>query len=156
MQVVGRVKVNMKPIKRILADKGLTVGGDVQRFHTANVLRRIVKFMPYRSGATIKLTQGQSPTSQPFIVTDVPYGKFLYYGKLMVDPVTGAAGFMDEDGQWKSWKSRPKVKSNRPITYTTTKNPRAGPFWDRALVAAEGKALQADLQNYVNRKAGKR
>lgn len=137
MQVVGRVKVYMKPVKRILADKGLTVGGDVQRFHTANVLRRIVKFMPYRSGATIKLTQAQSPASLPFIVTDVPYGKYLYYGKAM----EGRA---------------PKRVTDRPLRYTTTKNPRAGPFWDRALVAAEGRALQADLQNYVNRKAGKR
>ena len=146
----------MKPINQILKAKGLTAGGDVQRFHTQNVLRRIVKYMPRRTGATIKLTVAQSPISKPYIVTDAPYARFLYYGKLMVDPVTGAAGFLDADGQWKSRRNVPKVKSNRPITYTRTKNPQAGPFWDRHLVAAEGKALQADLQRYVDRKAGKR
>ncbi len=156
MNVVGRVSVNMKPINQILKAKGLTAGGDVQRFHTQNVLRRIVKYMPRRTGATIKLTVAQSPISKPYIVTDAPYARFLYYGKLMVDPVTGAAGFLDADGQWKSRRNVPKVKSNRPITYTRTKNPQAGPFWDRHLVAAEGKALQADLQRYVDRKAGKR
>lgn len=155
MNVVGRVTVNMKPIRQILKAKGLTAGGDVQRFHTQNVLRRIVKYMPYRTGATIKLTVAQSPVSKPEIVTDTPYARFLYYGKLMVDPVTGAAGFLDKDGQWKSRRNVPKVKSDRPIKYTKT-HPQAGPFWDRRLVAAEGKALQADLQRYVDRKAGRR
>lgn len=137
MSIVGRVTVNMKPVNAILREKGLTPDGDVQRFHTANVLRRIVKYMPYRSGATIKLTQAQSVVSRPEIVTDVPYAKYLYYGKVMVGHV-------------------PKVVTNKPLRYTKDKNPQAGPFWDRALVAAEGRALQSDLQAYINRKAGKK
>lgn len=137
MNVVGKVTVDMKPVRRILRAKGLSVGGDVQQFHTANVLRRIVKYMPYRTGATIKLTQAQSPVSKPEIVTDAPYAKYLYYGKVMVG-------------------KPPKRPIDKNLKYTRTKNPQAGPFWDRALVAAEGKAMQADLQRYVNRKAGRR
>lgn len=131
--IVGRVTVNMKPISRILKEKGLSPGGDVQRFHTANVLRRIIKYMPYRTGATIKLTQAQTVISKPEIVTDVPYGKYLYYGKVMV----GAP---------------PKRATDRDLRYTKTKNPLAGPFWDRALTAAEGGAMTADLQRYIKRK----
>lgn len=154
MKNTGRIILKMNPISKILRDKGLDESGDVQRFHTMNVLRRIQKYMPYRSGATIKLMIVQTDVSKPEIVLDVPYGKFLYYGMLMVDPVTGAAGFRDADGQWKSWTKRPKVKSDRPITYTKTKNPLAGPYWDRQLTAAEGKAMQADLQRYIDRKQG--
>lgn len=154
MKNTGRIILKMNHISKILRDKGLDENGDVQRFHTMNVLRRIQKYMPYRSGATIKLMIVQTDVSKPEIVLDVPYGKFLYYGMLMVDPVTGAAGFRDADGQWKSWTKRPKVKSDRPITYTKTKNPLAGPFWDRRLTAAEGKAMQADLQRYIDRKQG--
>lgn len=154
MNITGRITVDMKPVNQILKDKGLTAGGDVQRFHTQNVLRRIQKYMPYRTGATIKTMIAQTDIDKPYIVLDVPYGRFLYHGKLMVDPVTGAAGFMTEDG-WKSRKGVNKVLSNRPITYTKTKNPQAGPYWDRALVANEMAAMQADLQNYVNRRAGK-
>jgi len=154
MKVTGKITVDMKPVNQILKAKGLTVGGDVQRFHTQNVLRRIQKYMPYRTGATIKMMIIQTDINDPIIRLDVPYGRFLYHGKLMVDPVTGAAGFRDADGQWKSWKGRPKVLSNRPITYTKTKNPQAGPYWDRALKAAEMPAMQADLQRYVDRKAG--
>lgn len=137
MNVVGKVTVNMKPVNQILKAKGLTLGGDVQRYHTNNVLRCIVKYMPYRTGTTIGLTQAQTDISEPFIVTDVPYGKYLYYGKVMI----GRA---------------PKVVTDKDLHYTKSKNPQAGPFWDRALVANEGDALQADLQRYVDRKAGKR
>lgn len=150
-----KVTVKMKDLNRLLRDKGLSADGSVQAFHTQNVMRRIIKYMPYRSGATIKKTILDTDINQPYIVTNVPHGKLLYYGKLMVDPITGAAGFKDKDGQWKSWKGRPKVKSDRPINYTTTKNPQAGPFWDRALVAAEMPALQADLQRYIDRRSGK-
>lgn len=72
MNVVGRVKVDMRPVRAILKAKGLTVDGDVQRFHTSNVLRRIVKYMPYRTGATIKLTQTQTVVNEPRIITAGP------------------------------------------------------------------------------------
>lgn len=137
MNVVGRVKVDMRPVRAILKAKGLTVDGDVQRFHTANVLRRIVKYMPYRTGATIKLTQTQTVVNEPRIITAAPHAKYIYFGKVMVG-------------------SPPKQVTDRDLKYTKTKNPQAGPFWDRALVAAEGTAMRNDLQRYVNRKAGKR
>lgn len=133
MSATGKVRLDMKPIRRLLKEKGLAVTGDVQRFHTANVLRRIIKYMPYRTGATIKLTQAQTVISKPEIVTDVPYGKYLYYGKVMV----GAP---------------PKRATDRDLRYTKTKNPLAGPFWDRALTAAEGAAMVSDLQRYIRMK----
>ena len=137
MNVVGRVKVDMRPVRAILKAKGLTVDGDVQRFHTSNVLRRIVKYMPYRTGATIKLTQTQTVVNEPRIITAAPHAKYISFGKVMV-------------------ASPPKQVTDRGLKYPKTKNPQAGPFWDRALVAAEGTAMRNDLQRYVNRKAGKR
>lgn len=128
-----KVKLSMNPVSRVLQDKGISVDGNVQRFHTANVLRRIVKYMPYRTGATIKLAIAQTDIGKPFIVTDVPYGKYLYYGKAMEGPA-------------------PKVLTDRDLRYTTTKNPNAGPFWDRRLAAAEGSVIACELQNYVRRR----
>lgn len=137
MKIVGRIAVDMKPVNRILKEKGLTAGGDVQRFHTANVVRRIQKYMPYRTGALIKLMLMQSPVEQPQVVIDAPQARYLYYGKVMV----GIA---------------PKTVTDKDLAYDKTKNPQAGPFWDRRLKASEGKAMQTDLQRYVDRKAGKR
>lgn len=136
----GNVKLFLNPVSQILREKGLSVSGDVQRFHTQNVMRRIVKYMPYRTGGTIKLTIAQTNIHKPEIVTDAPCGKFLFYGKVMVGIHSGSA--------W-AHKGEPKKVTSRDLKYTKTKNPQAGPRWDRALSAAEGAAMAADLQRYI-------
>lgn len=131
--IVGRVAVELRPVREIIRKKGLAPGGAVQRQHTANVLRRIVRYLPYRSGETIKQTIIQTDISRPEIVTRSPYAKYIYYGKVMV----GKA---------------PKRAIDRPLKYTKDKNPLAGPRWDRRLVSAEGKLLARELQDYLDRR----
>lgn len=135
--------LEMHSTRQIIRDKGLDENGDVQTCHTRNVLRRILRYMPYQSGMTIKITVAQTDVSRPLIVTDTPSARFLFNGKLMVSDVTGSP--------W-ARKGETKHVVNTPLDYTKTKNPRAGPHWDRAVSAAEGKALAADLQRYINRK----
>ena len=143
--------LEMNSVDKILRDKGLDPAGDVQRFHTANVLRRIIKYMPFLSGMLVKLTIAQTDISRPVIVTDAPEAEYLFEGKVMVDPKNNAAGFMTPEG-WRSRKGCVKVRTDRDLKYTKMKNPRAGSHWDKALSAAEGKAMAADLQRYVERK----
>ena len=119
------------PAAAVLADrKGFGPDGHVQKFHTANVNRRIGKFMPHLTGALetkLKIVQGTK------IIVLGPYAKYQYHGKVMVGPA-------------------PKVLTDQDLEYTKTFNPQAGPYWDRALVAAEGDALVADTQRYINRR----
>lgn len=143
--------LELNPIGTIIKDKGLATGGDAQKFHTANVLKRIKRYMPFVSGMTYKITVVQTNISRPYIITDAPYAKYLFRGKVMVDPKLGIAGFMTPEG-WRSRKGCVKVLTDRDLQYTRTKNPNAGPRWDRALSAAEGKAMAADLQRYLNRR----
>lgn len=143
--------LEMNSVSKILKDKGLDAKGDAQRFHTANVLKRIKRYMPFVSGMTYKVTVAQTDISRPYIITNTPYAKYLFYGKVMVDPKLGIAGFMTPEG-WRSRKDVPKVRTNRDLQYNRTKNPNAGPRWDRALSAAEGKAMAADLQRYLKRR----
>ena len=75
MNIVGHIKVNMTPTSTVLRRLGVTAQGDVQRFHTANVRRRIQRYMPYRSGAMIKLMIVHSPTDDPF--GGLSYAKWL-------------------------------------------------------------------------------
>lgn len=143
--------LTMKEANEIIRDKGLAPGGDAQAFHTQNVLRRIKKFMPFLSGSLYKMTQIQTDIRKPEIVTDAPQAEFLFAGKVMIDPKINAAGFMTSEG-WRSRKGSMKVVTSRNLEYTKTKNPAAGPYWDRALSAAEGAALAADLQRFMNRR----
>ena len=154
MNIVGSIKVDMAPTKTIMDRLGVTAKGDVQQFHTANVRRRLPRYMPYRSGATIKLMIINSPVDEPFIHVIGDHVHYIYEGKVWVDPVTRAAGFLTANG-WRSRKGVAKVKTDRDLDYDKNNNPKAGPHWDRRLVAEKGRQMQADLQAYVDRRAGK-
>lgn len=125
MKITFEGRIDLPKAEKLLNRKGLGSNGSVQQFHTKNVLRRIQKYMPYRTGSTIKLTIAQTDIHEPCIVTDTVYAKRLFYGM---------------------------TATGKPLRYTKVKNPQAGPYWDRALVAAEGDALTADLQNYITRR----
>lgn len=125
------VKLNLPSAAKLVQKKGLDKNGHVQMFHTMNVNRRIGKYMPHLTGTLeTKLKHVRSGTEIEILG---PYAKYQYYGKVM-------AG------------SPPKVVTDKPLEYTTDFNPQAGPFWDRALKAAEGKAITEDLQRYIDRR----
>lgn len=148
-----KVKLHLPSAAQIIRSKGLAADGAVQMFHTQNVLRRIKKFMPFRSGAMYKITVAQTDIHKPEIVTDTPYAKYLFHGKVMVDPKLGIAGFMTPEG-WRSRKGCVKVLTNRNLEYFDGKNRQAGARWDRALSTNEGEAMAADLQRFINRRSG--
>ena len=145
-----QIKVEMQPVNRIITRLGVDKQGDVQMQLTRVINKRITKYIPFRSGAlATKLKRIKSPTE---IEVAGPYARVMYYGKVMVDPQTGAAGFLDADGQWKSRRGVPKVVSDRSFDYDTTKHPLAGPNWDKRMMASERVAIAAETQAYVNRR----
>ena len=155
MIVETKFDVDIKPVEAILQSKGLTISGDVQQFHTQNVLRRIVKYMPYRTGATIKIMQAQSPVKLPYINLATPYARYLHKGKVMVNAATGnGPPVIPHVGP--RWRRGTQLKAtDRPLKYTTTKNPEAGPRWGERLKAAEHDAMLNDLKGYVKWRDGK-
>ena len=150
-----KVKLYLPSAAKIIRSKGLGVDGAVQMFHTQNVLRRIKKYMPFRAGATYKITVVQTDIHKPEIVTDTPYAKYLFHGKVMIDPKINAAGFLTPEG-WRSRKGCVKVRTNRDLVFFRGKNPQAGPRWDLALSANEGRVMTVELQRYIDiRSSGK-
>lgn len=141
----------MKEVEQIIKDKGMDPHGDVQAFHTQNVLNRIKRYMPYVAGVTYKVTVLQTNVHKPEIVTDTPYAKYLFRGKVMIDPKINAAGFMTPEG-WRSRNGCVKVRTNRKLEYNTVKNRQAGPRWDVAVSANEGNVMTADIMRYLKRR----
>ena len=140
--------LELNPVEQILKDKGLDPGGDAQKFHTVNVLRRIKRYMPFLSGMTYKVTVAQTDINRPYIITNTPYAKYLFYGKKMVNAKTGKGPRMIP-GVGPRYKKGTVLKATAENLEYTKKNPNAGPRWDKALSAAEGKAMAADLQRYI-------
>lgn len=147
-----KVKIVLPKANQLIRSKGLGADGAVQMFHTQNVLRRVKRYMPFVSGATYKITVLQTDIKKPFIVTDVPYGQYLYRGKAMVNSKTGKGPANIPGVGYRYRKGTILMPTGRDLKYNQTKNPMAGPFWDRTLVALEGRAMVDDLQRYIDRR----
>lgn len=145
-----RMVVTIKPTAETRCYQLIRPGGAAQCFHTSNVMRRMVKYMPMQTGALIKLMQVQTVISTGKIVVQAPQAKYLYYGKVMVNAKTGKGpGYIPNIG-YRYRKGTKLRATTRPLKYTTTKHPLAGPFWDRRMWAAEGEAAKAELEAYIN------
>lgn len=145
-----RIKVEMKPIATILTRLGVNKTGDVQMQLTRIINKRITRYMPLRSGAlATKLKYIKSHTE---IVVNAPNARYQYYGKVMVNSKTGKGPALIPGVGFRYRKGTTLKVTNRDLEYDTTKNTRAGPFWDKRMMAAEKGAIVSDIQAYVRRK----
>lgn len=84
------------------------------------VMTSMVPYMPHQTGTFINVTKAQSAAlagSGLVVAAAPPMGRFLYEGKVMVDPVTNSP-----------W-ARPgakKVVTDKDLKYS---NPKATPHW---------------------------
>lgn len=95
------------------------------------VMNDMVPYMPHRDGIFVNLTRMRSAALQgtgKVVAGAPPQGRFLYEGKVMVDPVTGSP--------W-ARKGAKKVVTERPLTYS---NPKATPHWFDTAKDAHGKS----------------
>lgn len=107
-----KVRVNMERINRNL-DKA-------QYWLDSQIMNDMEPFMPMNEGNFINVTRTQSRAlagSGLVVAAAAPMGRFLYEGKVMVDPVTNSP--------W-ARKGSKKVVTAKPLTYS---NPRARPEW---------------------------
>lgn len=102
-----------------------------QFYLDSQVMTDMVPYMPHRDGIFVNLTRLQSAAlagTGKVIAAAPPQGRFLYEGKVMIDPVTGSP--------W-ARKGAKKVVTDRLLTYS---NPKATPHWFDTEKDAHGKA----------------
>lgn len=94
--------------------------GKAQYVLDSAVMKDMVPYMPQQTGTFINVTKAMSASiagSGTVVAAAPPMGRFLYEGKVMVDPQTGSP-----------W-ARPgakKVVTDRDLKYS---NPKATPHW---------------------------
>jgi hypothetical protein len=99
-----------------------------QRWLDSEVLKDCTPYVPRLTGALEQSGIFGTVIGSGEIVYNSPYARYQYYGKVMVDPETGAAGFLTSDG----WFSRPgvaKMLTSRDLTYSTQSHPKATRMW---------------------------
>ena len=96
---------------------------DAQFTLDSMVMTSMEPYMPKQTGTFINVTKAQSTAlagSGLVVAAAPPMGRFLYEGKVMVDPVTNSP-----------W-ARPgakKVVIDRNLQYNTSKNPKVTDHW---------------------------
>lgn len=149
----ARIKVEMKPVGTILIRLGVDKNGDVQMQVTRIINNRITKYMPFRTGVlSTKSKRIKSPTE---IEVAAPYALYMYYGKVMVNSKTGKGPAFIPGVGYRYRKGTVLKATERDLNYDLTKHPKAGPFWDRRMMASEAAQIAHDIQVYVNRSGGK-
>lgn len=127
----GRVNIKLNSV-----DVSLNFGRFTQQFQTAQkwldaqVFNDTQPYMPMQTGTLINNSRAKSMETLgkgEVCVGTPPYGRFLYEGKVMVDPETGSPF------------ARPGVKkvlTNRNLTYS---NPKATAKWFETAKKNHGK-----------------
>lgn len=92
-----------------------------ERVVADQVRKDTTPFVP-ASGAPAGLTQ-RTEVRDNAVIYPGPYARYLYYGKLMVDPETGSS--------WASEGAK-KVETNRNLVFSTAKHGQAQSHWFEA------------------------
>ena len=118
-------------------DMHIDLGRFEKQYHKAQyeldstVMKDMVPYMPHDTGTFINVTKAMSAAlagTGKVVAAAPPMGRFLYEGKVMVDPVTNSP-----------W-ARPgakKVVTDRDLKYS---NPKATPHWFDTAKEKHGKS----------------
>lgn len=143
------MKVNFKPVGVIKTRLGIQKYGPAHKYFAERCRQHMnARYVPEKNGALI---QNSVVDNDCNIIYESDYAQYQYYGKKMVDPITGKSSFFEENyGHW----SRPKrygiakVLTNEDLHYT---KPGTGPYWDKKMVSAEMSEIEKEVGNYVRR-----
>ena len=110
---------------------------DAQFILDSTVMKDMKPYMPQQTGTFINITSAQSTSlagSGTVVAAAAPMGRFLYEGKVMVDPETNSP-----------W-ARPgakKVVTDRELKYS---NPKATPHWFDTAKENHGKSWVREVK----------
>lgn len=142
--LVGNIRTDID-FDKILEKKGLGDHGDAQKALDSEVIRLMQPYIPMDSG-TLAGAFSLTDIGSGVIVQNTPYARYLYYGELYVDPITGKGAFHDpQTGRFWSRPKVQKVASGRPLNYNTNQHPMAGARWFERMKADH----KQDLINIV-------
>lgn len=141
------VETHIDDAATMLKKRGLEANGRVQRIFTLLCVKEMDAYVPMQQGV-LKNTRVIGADS---VTYNTPYSRNMYYGKVMVDPVTKAAGFMTSQG-WRSRKGVRKVVSTREYQYHGA--PKRGKLWDKRMWAEKKYKVVKDTATAAGGKPG--
>lgn len=119
---------------------------EAQNWLDGQVFMDMEKYMPFRDGNMRNVSAIMSRSMQgtgQVVAGAPPYGRFLYEGKVMVDPLTGSP--------WARAGAK-KVVTDRDLVLDTTAHPRATDHWFDAAKTENVKSWVKGVKRIAGRK----
>lgn len=116
-----------------------------QKFFSDRLLADSDPYTPHSSG--ILRSSGRVVDDGAAIEYETPYARYQYYGKLMVDPITGKGAFFSRDyGFWSRPMAQKKL-TDRDLKYQGA--PTRGSHWVERAWLANKDSLIEQTENYI-------
>ena len=103
-----------------------------QKFIDSECIRKMVKYTPARNLILSKAAVLETKIGSGRIVIASPYGRYQYYGKLMVSGVSGSP--------WAK-KGEKKVLTDKDLQYSTARHPQAQRLWFEVMKKQHGEVI---------------
>lgn len=140
------IDIDLPQVETMIKKLGLEPSGKVQRFFTNEVMRRADRYVPFRTG--VMKNSAHASSDYTGIIYVAPYARYLWYGKLMVDPITGKGAFHDPiSGRFWSRPGVNKVLTDRDLEFNGA--PMRGSHWVERMWTAEGNEITDSVEKYI-------
>lgn len=119
------VQFDMKPAGVLMEERGLNLGGKVQKVVDNACIAKMVSYTPMRTGMLVKSVDLGTKIGSGKLEYASPYARYLYYGEIY-----GPNYPIYQDGELVGYYSPPKKEpTGREMEYSTSVHPDAGKLW---------------------------
>ena len=117
--------------------------GSAQMFFTSELMRLSDKYVPFGNGPLKNSAMIEKDGTG--LIYNTPYARLHWYGKLMVDPVTGKGAFFKEGYGFWSRPNTPKKLTDIDMQYNGA--PMRGPRWvERCYIDNQSQLINATVE----------
>lgn len=124
MKVVA--KLEMDSVAKILKKRNLQLGGAVQKYIDAEVIRQCEPYVPFDEGVLTASASTATDIGSGLVVYNTPYAHYQYYGVVYGPNIPMTIG---GEQTFRSPSGAKKVPTGQKLTYNKEVHPLAGSFW---------------------------
>lgn len=144
------IEIDVAGFDDLIYQYGLEKGGRVHKELVRLVEKYSQKYVPEDDAKLLKNTAKIVEEGEAIDYIQ-PYSRYHWFGKLMVDPITGKGAFHDPvSGRFWSRKGVQKKLTQTDLQYQGA--PKRGPHWTERMWEEEGSKILKELEKKAERK----
>lgn len=136
------MKFKIKTDRQLISERGLGLYGRTQKFIDSECIKLMRPYIPFLSGALDKSATLSTKIGSGEIDQNMPYARYLYYGKLMVSSITGSSY---------ASQGEKKVLTDKDLEYSKSGHPLAGKMWFERMKADKKEQILRGAKKIANR-----